>query len=1389
MKRYLHLPIGIIFSLLLGFKIQAQQADMDTLFNRLYNQYYNGFTDGSTIEDVITWYNSQNPDGTWTDIANSNSTYMNIVGGYCPDDHLNRTNAMIVAYINKNISGNTFYQSELMLAKIKLALNQNLSHIQPTTFSNDGFYQAYINAIPKYARSLILMKNALTSTEYQTYSDHMSDVMKVKGIRITGSGLNFIGEANSTLYQGIASNNAALIKEGIDSIAGDIRIKSLDNAILDTAGEGIKSDDSWNEHGIQIYSGGYGLEALGIISSDILLVKGTSFYSAFTTERIQLFSNLILGGNRWLSYKKYSDLGTVGRYISRSGDATNSLPSASISSLIKIDPANTASYQDWINHTNGGISTLTGNKHFWKSDIMIQRGATYYLSVRIPSIRRISSEYMNNENLKYKNMLPLGFTQIYNSGNEYFGIYPLWDWSRLPGMTCEKKEIVTVGGPNDTPFGTNTYGGGVSSSGGTVGFMAYKSTYNGISANKSYFFIGDAMFCLGSGITGNTPNGIITSVNQTFLNGTITVNNGSTQSFTTPSTDYTNLAWVHHDNVGYIFPNGGTVSVQNMQQSSSTGTWSNIGSGSDKISPANVFSVWLNHGTTPNNATYQYIVAPSLTLTQFQTYASNPGFVVVQNDGNIQAIRNTIKNVDAIVFYTIGNPVNMGDGLTVQSDKPALVLIEKNATGYNVTVSDPLYNPSNTAITVTINGQKITIPLKVTEDYLGQSQSLQVNLCSSSTMPVAKITAAGSVSVCQGDSVVMNANSGTNLTYQWYTGTTMITGATSASYKAKASGSYSVNVTNTLGCTSTSNIITVIVNALPTAPTVTTPLTYCQNATALALTAAGTSLKWYTTATGGTGLLTAPVPTTTIAGTTNYYVSQTTTGCEGPRSTIAVTVNALPAVPSVTSPVTYCQNANATVLTATGAGLKWYTLVSGGTGSTTAPIPSTSTVGTTNYYVSQTTTGCEGPRAAIAVTVNALPALPTVTSPVTYCQNANATVLTATGAGLKWYTLATGGTGSTTAPIPSTSTVGTTNYYVSQTTTGCEGSRAVITVAVSAIPSSIISTSGPTTFCQGASVVLSIPSVSGQTYQWYSGNTAISGQTAASCSVSVSGSYFVTVTNSSSCSSTSSIMTVSVDSPPTVSDAGPNQIIGLTATTLAGNTPANGTGTWSLISGTGIFTNPSSPTTAISGLSPGINQLQWTIRNGSCPPSSSTVTITVGSAPAKESITGPTTVTVGETGVTYSIPSNHFFPTSKYWILPAGAFISSANADSSKIVVTFGSLGGIVSVTETNSYGSTTDVLYVSMQITTGVVQGTTTQIRVSPNPFNVNTEVLVQSISTEQMEVTIYNALGALCYSSSSYYTNQAFVIGEELKSSGAYIVHLSLGSDVQVIKLIKID
>jgi hypothetical protein len=80
----------------------------------------------------------------------------------------------------------------------------------------------------------------------------------------------------------------------------------------------------------------------------------------------------------------------------------------------------------------------------------------------------------------------------------------------------------------------------------------------------------------------------------------------------------------------------------------------------------------------------------------------------------------------------------------------------------------------------------------------------------------------------------------------------------------------------------------------------------------------------------------------------------------------------------------------------------------------------------------------------------------------------------------------------------------------------------------------------------------------------------------------------------------------------TIANAGSNQTLAAcaTSTTLAGNTPTYGTGTWSVVSGTATITSPNSATSTVTGLTLGTTtKLSWTISNADCGSTTSTVDI------------------------------------------------------------------------------------------------------------------------------------------------------------------------------------
>jgi gliding motility-associated-like protein len=87
---------------------------------------------------------------------------------------------------------------------------------------------------------------------------------------------------------------------------------------------------------------------------------------------------------------------------------------------------------------------------------------------------------------------------------------------------------------------------------------------------------------------------------------------------------------------------------------------------------------------------------------------------------------------------------------------------------------------------------------------------------------------------------------------------------------------------------------------------------------------------------------------------------------------------------------------------------------------------------------------------------------------------------------------------------------------------------------------------------------------------------------------------------------------VKVDQMPIV-HAGPDQVLEYVfTTTLEADDPGNNlTGSWSIISGSCLFSDSNGAKTSVSNLAIGINVLMWTVTNGVCPASSDSVAIEV----------------------------------------------------------------------------------------------------------------------------------------------------------------------------------
>lgn len=111
---------------------------------------------------------------------------------------------------------------------------------------------------------------------------------------------------------------------------------------------------------------------------------------------------------------------------------------------------------------------------------------------------------------------------------------------------------------------------------------------------------------------------------------------------------------------------------------------------------------------------------------------------------------------------------------------------------------------------------------------------------------------------------------------------------------------------------------------------------------------------------------------------------------------------------------------------------------------------------------------------------------------------------------------------------------------------------------------------------------------------------------------------------------------------------------GVSSVTLNGNTPLIGTGLWTRLTGPGpvIITNPSSPTSTVTFLSPNFSYtFRWTITNGACPSSSADVKFNISASPSPVTV-GPNQVVCG--GTSTALSASTVTSGTGLWVLVSG---------------------------------------------------------------------------------------------------------------------------------------
>jgi hypothetical protein len=289
-------------------------------------------------------------------------------------------------------------------------------------------------------------------------------------------------------------------------------------------------------------------------------------------------------------------------------------------------------------------------------------------------------------------------------------------------------------------------------------------------------------------------------------------------------------------------------------------------------------------GTITTNASGQYV----LTGLGLGTYSN---ITVTSSTGNCTSAAAgpvSIVNPITVPAPTAGNngPLCAGNTLNLTASN-TLAGVTYTWTGPG-SFSSSLQNPSVTGAAVSNSGA-----YTVTAHFQGCNSTPVTTNVVVHPLPAATVTSGGPTTFCSGSNVVLAANTGAGLSYQWRNNAVNIPGAAGSTYTAAASGNYTVKVTTVNGCTAVSTPpVAVTVNPSPVSGIqLMSAANFCEgNSVVMNATAVGSNYtyQWYRdgNAIGGA------VNNTYTATKSGLYTLKTTNGagCSDLSAGVLITV-------------------------------------------------------------------------------------------------------------------------------------------------------------------------------------------------------------------------------------------------------------------------------------------------------------------------------------------------------------------------------------------------------------------------------------------------------------------------------------------------------------------
>ncbi|NOR76102.1 MAG: hypothetical protein GQ525_13220 [Draconibacterium sp.] len=617
------------------------------------------FDNAVEIDEVNQLVSDMQDDGTWENIDYTS----NERGGWPQRGHL--TNLLEIAIAYQTV-GTGFYQKKIVSAKIHLSLNYWLEN---DLICPNWWYP--VIGVPMILNPIMILMEEETSEEQLEKA-----LVILNRCEIGRTGQNKVWQSGNVLLTSLLVKDSEMIKKASLSIKEELIVSE---------NEGVQPDWSYHQHGPQLQFGNYGLSYVGDMIKWISILRKTPFH--FDENKVSILRNYLLEGQQWVTWKNEMDISACGRQI---GPDEPQIKAESLSKAFlrmqNLDAEFADKYKLAIQY-----ESLSGNKHFWRSDIQIQRTPDYYFSVKMCSERVIGAESCNAENVQGYYMGD-GASFLYQSGKEYKNIFPYWDWRKIPGATTlQDKETLPVLSASGYRINSE-FVGGVSDGENGIAVLDYNR--DGLNVKKSWFMFDDKIVCLGNGINASEGLQVTTSLNQSYLLGDVTIKTPNLEKIANREEVLNNPNWILHDNIGYFFPKGGNLVLETKEVE---GAWNRVTVRlSDELIRNNIFKLWFTHGIDPVDESYNYILVPNATKSVLIEMEKQPTFEIINEDDRQEVVSSDGFKA-GIIFYKSGKSVAFGG---VEVDKPCLVMLKKHNDKLQVSVSDPTQKQSEIGLVI-----------------------------------------------------------------------------------------------------------------------------------------------------------------------------------------------------------------------------------------------------------------------------------------------------------------------------------------------------------------------------------------------------------------------------------------------------------------------------------------------------------------------------------------------------------------------------------------------------------------------------------------------------------------------------------------------------------------